>query len=339
MQKLNSPANRSYPYFIVFIVCALILIARARSGDIGGFVDGVVTLVFVGSFFIGIGVFIGNVIFRLRQTVALNTLPPPVVAVRRDTHRFHRNNLPTAPPDPPIISKDIFDYLSNDQNVSAYLETLASTKLSIDTALTHAITHYSSDRGRLEDQQIGLYRMAHLAGRIVQTVSRRFPRISANLASVPSVKALRVPTRPTIMTPTDYANRFIHLRGAGHIGARLVSSGNANPLTLGLLLVGTAAMSVVQFQRAVREMHEAAGAVCDYLDAAGDELDMLGRAHEELVAVSEGIVTQSAELRGLIQNGRERLRQPFELDAPTESLFKRLAAYALLSRLKTSTAI
>lgn len=338
MQKLNRPTNLSYPWFIILFICVFVVFLRIRGGTTDS-IDTILILGAFGSLVTGICIFIGNLIFRARQYVALSTLPKARPSISLSPATFSRTNLPPPPRDPPEMRNELMEFFNNDRNLSEYIGTLGPTKIEIDNALSMAVLKYNADRSLLEDQQIDLYRMAHMANRITRKAVRLFPRLSSNLTSVPSVRSLIVPRRPSIMTPADYGRRFTRIsHAAANVGRNLATSGNANPMTMVLLFAGTVAMTAVQFQRAVREMHETVGELHNYLDAAGNELDMLARAHEEMVQISDAITLQSDEVRELIPWAQQELRSRHTAP-PTESLFRRLAQFALLSQLQSSNAI
>lgn len=348
MRKINSRPRAAWPAFAVSLAFSVLAYIWPADWFLVGEFFRPIVLAAVISFFVGIFLASAKLVWKIRRAVALRALPKVRGAVKDNPTIFAREGLPPLPPDPPEMKSGLLEYLSNEREMTSYLDQLNKLRWGTHWKVQEVVSRFESDWSEVENQQIDLYRMAHIAQGLARKIQKRFPDIKPDLTAVPEAKPLPTVAPPALLTKQHYEKRFGRLSRASAVANRAAMS-SGNVLVAGAAVVGTAAAGIVLFQKSVREMHESAGLLRRHMQSAEQTLEALGRAHREIAVISREVASQTEELRELIlfsrnwiQGNGGRSAGIRNADAPDEHEVRqkltRLCSYALLARVHAARA-
>lgn len=170
--------------------------------------------------------------------------------------------------------------------------------------------------------------------------------IRGELATVPQANTPSLPS-PLAIVSAARVRRQMGRSGSAttHIASRAITEGvRGNLMFADVALAATTAISVVQFQKLVRQMHDSHGQVATYAARSAREIAELGRAHAEIVAISQVIHLQSVELRRLLLSAEERRKADGFTGSAARNLsvkssIRALKSFALIPRLQTARTV
>ena len=151
----------------------------------------------------------------------------------------------------------------------------------------------------LERQQIALSRWS--IGELAAASLRALPSCGRREA-VPQPSPLPTLPPPVAITEAEYDKHMSDMAIAtGNVLGRAAVAGAQGSTGAAFLgFVAAVAGNVIQFQTMVRQMHVAHGEVKVFAGRAAQDLDKMGRSHEEAVRVSQTVYERSAHLRKLL---------------------------------------
>ena len=278
------------------------------------------------------------------QAVVLRILPdiPPALTPLA-SGVFDPDLVPRVDIESPMMSSKVMDYGKNQQALRTHIAYLGDVQQRAIDILKKAPELYKADQVMLEAQQLVLYRMAHQAAVFARKFEKAFPKLRADLASVPQPKSVSIPPAPKVETLKNFDQRQKNfLTGVGRAVGQSVNQGS--PIGAVVALVAAVAVSAVVFQKSVRAMEVAHGELKTYLNRAADDLAVLGIAHAQLLSISTEIFRQSTELRRLLlwakdAQDRAKLKAGSLLTDDEQHNVKLLMSYAILSRLQTAQSV
>jgi hypothetical protein len=347
MKKLNASVELPWIYFLSAVFYAFLVFIWPSDSWLIGWLAPCFFLAAIIFFAMAIAQSVRFMFHALRRTYALRTLPSLLPALVANNTPYSKENLPPPPRDPPQLANDVREISNNERRILAYLDYLNELRDQADSVVRTAFARYEDARSEVEDQQVDLYRLAQMAAKLAKKVRRTFPQIQADLSSVPQVRALPIPIKPTLATPGAYQTRLSQILRFWMAISRSSASGGIHGLLVGnaIAFAGSITSFVVLYQKTIRDMHTSAGELRRFIASAGDALELLNRAYVEVVAVSESVGAQSEELRDLILFTESWFKAqkaaglpPSRVDT-VQSEFGKLCNYALLARLGAATAI
>ncbi|SRR5579862_22168 len=347
MKKLNANIELPWIYFLGAVFYVFLAFIWPSDSWLIGWLAPCFFFMGIVSFAMAIGQSIRFVFHALRRTRALHTLPSLRPALIANNEIYSREVLPQLSDEPPELTNDIREISSNERKLLDYLRYLNELRDETHGAVRSAISCYEDARGEVEDQQLDLYRLAQIAARLAKKIRRAFPHIKADLSCVPQVRALPPPVKPRLATPGAYQTRLGQILRFWMAISRSSASGGIHGVLVGNAIAfgGSIASFIVLYQKTIRDMHTSAGDLRRFIASAGDTLELIGRAHLEVVAVSESVASQSEELRDLILFAESWFKTQKAVGSvpnrgdTVQSEFGKLCNYALLARLGAATAI
>lgn len=336
-QKLNQSSEPAAPAAIWLFVCTGALYALITEGVGGSSLTTLVAFVWIISLCVLVFRLFANATHATRQAMALRTLPslPQPVA---DPANLFDDTLEPVSRSEPSLDGNILAILDNQRKIKDHLTYLSECEEKAGAAMAAAIQKYRTDAAVLEEQQLALTRMGHQANTIMQRIESDFPRIKAQLTAVPEPPVVPKLQAPTYMNSTEYARFSKSIAHGTHHGlsrsAGALGQGDWRMALVGLTI--TAAMNVIQYQKAVRAMHSAHATVCVFVTSAKKRLVELGTIHATLRARSRDLHEQNTQLHGLLtwfNNNGDLWERKGALNGPTLDKVKQLARHAQLHAL------
>lgn len=241
---------------------------------------------------------------------------------------------------------DVRSFFSNEKALSDHIVYLEGIQRQVAEHMPRAIRRYQDDRAQLERQQLALYRMVHQATQQAAALEDSFPSLRAELDAVPQPSPLPILPPPSAITEAEYEKRMSDMAVAtGNVLGRAAVAGLQGNTGLAILgFVAAVAGNVIQFQTMVRQMHNAHGQLKVFAARASQELDELGRAHAEIVLISQTVYERSAHLRQLLVWVKDARRNgtlsPSTMSNPeVRAAIHSLKQCAMLDRMQTARAV
>jgi hypothetical protein len=245
--------------------------------------------------------------------------------------------------DVPTMSDKVLDHFDNQGALRSHVGYLNDIHTRAVEALKLAPERYKADQSSVEAQQLVLYRMAHQAAVLAKKLEVTFPKLKADLATVPQPKSVALPAPPKLESLAGFDARQ---RSFNMATTRLVGQGmnQGGPAGAAVAMVASLAIGVIGFQKQVRAMEDAHGQLQTFIKGSKGDLKVLGLAHSELVDVSTEVYRQSTELRALLVWAKEAEKQGCfrvgsSLDAQDQERARSITTYALIARLEAARAV
>jgi hypothetical protein len=210
-----------------------------------------------------------------------------------------------APPTPKGEWKSI---ISDHKALKEYAKYLDDHKAAVEDISEKAINHFQSDQAMLVKQQKQVIKIA-LSSR---SSLKRFEELElqdANKFLASKVVKLELPKVPEYKTAKQFAREYSLV--PGYIGSeigRLISSGGqagSHPLAALVMIAVSSAVAAVQakekISKAVRALEDGYSIISRFCINLNTTVELLGRAHKELVKSSQRLNEAKEEIESLSQ--------------------------------------
>jgi len=257
---------------------------------------------------------------------------------------FDANAIPYPDRTPPKV-EGLWRTMKEDHSaLHGYADYLDSLKKEVDTAAQAAFDRFKADNARLSTQQRNLVTRAKKCRRQL-SIFKELPKRLSGATSNPFTHELAIPVAPKAVTPSDIATRYGLLPFGANLGhvvsqsvPRIAQAGmsSGNPIAaLAFAAVGSAVLAVrakSMVSAATRAIEEAYGKTQSFCVDVKASVALLGRAHEEAVAVSQRLTRAEGEVAALeadVAAIGKRTRRLSQLSADDRAKVDRLFFWVL----------
>ena len=251
--------------------------------------------------------------------IDIRSAATPIIALSPMPDAFSIHDINPVDKEIPEIEGKWLSITEDEKILQQYANYLDERRNTINSEVRSAINRFNKDRLALIDHQKSVIRRAFQARRLVERF-KDLPKILLSTATLPRIEQLSIPSAPAFLNAQQYAKKYAAIpKNAGFALSRLaqingvgLNQGNAIALALGAAALAIRAKSMIS--RSLRALEDARGKVDQLAAEARTTVELLGKAHIELVAASKRMKEVAEEIDALALDVSELPQRTTKID-------------------------